>query len=71
MEKIIGYSTQKAFRINCYVKDTDGKRICDFQINGDGTENEMIRLHKTLLDNGFSVSSIEHADQTIPIIERC
>lgn len=71
MERIIGYSTKKVFRINCYVKDADGKCICDFQINGDGTENEMTRLRNTLLDNGFSVSNIEHADQTVPIIERC
>lgn len=70
MERIIGYKTYKMFRFNCYSENADGKRICDFQINGDGDKNEMIRLHNTLLDNGFHISSVESTDKTIPIIER-
>lgn len=70
MEKIIGYSTKTAFLFNCYVTNADGKRICDFQISGDGDKNEMIRLHNTLLDNGFHISSCKHEDYTIPIIDR-
>lgn len=70
MEKIIGYSTKTAFRFNCCVTNADEKRICDFQITGDGDKNEMIRLHNTLLDNGFHISGCEHEDYTVPIIER-
>lgn len=69
MKKVIGYKTTRMFRINCCMKDADGQRKCDFQISGEGEANEMIRLCKTLLDNGFSISSSEHADRTIPIVE--
>lgn len=70
MKKIIGYEKRKMFRFNCYSETADEKRICEFQISGKGDKNEMIRLHNTLLDNGFHISSVESADQTIPIIER-
>lgn len=70
MERIIGYKTKKMFRFNCYSENADKNRICEFQISGDGNEKEMIRLHNTLLDNGFHISSVESADQTIPIIDR-
>ena len=70
MEKIIAYKTRKMFRFDCYSETADGKRICDFQISGEGDRNEMVRLHSTLLDNGFHISGVESADYTVPIIER-
>lgn len=69
MKKIIGYYAKTAFRFNCYVTNADGKRICDFQITGDGKKDEIIRLHNTLLDNGFHISSCETEDCKVPIVE--
>lgn len=71
MERIIGYETSKMFRFNCYSESADGKRICEFQVHGNGDKNEMIRLHNTLLNNGFHISGVESANKTIPIMERC
>lgn len=70
MESIIGYTTKTMFRFNCYSETAEEKQICEFQINGEGEKSEMIRLHNTLLDNGFHISSCESADRTIPIIDR-
>lgn len=70
MERIIRYKTETMFRFNCYSENADEERICEFQISGDGDRNEMIRLHNTILDNGFHISRCESADRTIPIIDR-
>lgn len=70
MERTIGYKEQTMFRFNCYTENSDGERICEFQVNGEGDKNEMARLHNTLLDSGFHISGVESADRKIPIIER-
>lgn len=70
MKKVIGYINKTMFRFNCYSETADKERICEFQISGEGDKNEMSRLHNTLLDNGFHVSSVESAERTIPIIDR-
>ena len=70
MEKIICQKTLKMFRFNCYSENVNGDRICEFQVSGKGDKNEMIRLHNTLLDNGFHISGVESVDKTVPIIDR-
>lgn len=70
MEKIIGYHDKTMFLFNCYAENENGDRICDFQISGEGDKIEMIRLYDMLLDSGFHISSCQHADRRIPIVDR-
>ena len=70
MDKIIGYSTKTMFCFNCYAENEDKKCICEFQITGDGDYNEMKRLRKTLLNNGFHLLSCHTENFTVPIFDR-